>query len=618
MSWVLRTGEGVPSPRYSHSGTVVNGKFYVFGGTDGPQFMADLFVYDFEQRAWSAPLTLGGNKKPTPRQRHSMVFVPPNKLVMFGGAKGGTFLNDLYVFNTENNGWAKPLTKGKMPSPRFGHAATTTPGRMWVFGGHDGTETLNDMYYLDLEGGKWVQVLSTGTPPPPGPNYSAVTVGSNLLFLGGELQDLHFFDFDKRHWTQRLATGTVPEARTRHAIVQVGGEVFMFGGLASTGVLNDLYCLTPETNLWTRVDVVGECPGPRMGHCMGVHNKRVFLFGGSQRASGGDKPLCFNDFYEFNPDAVMNWNQPATRGTAPRERCGHSCSVIPEKGIAVIFGGDSRATCLSDVNILDYKTMAWVSLPSFKNPPPALVGHTAVNVHTKIFIWGGGDTRECFADLWTVDVGHSAWTWQMLKQKGRVPTPRVGHAACCIGNTMYIVGGYVSREGYTMDVYCLDLRSLTWTAVAAAVPEGETPPDPRLGHAVVAYKDTIYMYGGSANSQALTDMWMLDTRSFLWMPIQAKGVNPGPRFGHTMTLFENKIFLFAGGTALNRDNELFIFEIATKIWTNPKVSGRKPTARSRHTAAAIGDDLLVFGGGPDTKAYILVRSGADFGRNDDS
>lgn len=70
MTWVrpIVTGED-PSARVSTTGCMVDSKIYYFGGYDGYTWMNDIHVFDVENNSWNRVQT--NEDKPRPRCRHT-------------------------------------------------------------------------------------------------------------------------------------------------------------------------------------------------------------------------------------------------------------------------------------------------------------------------------------------------------------------------------------------------------------------------------------------------------------------------------------------------------------------------------------------------------------------
>lgn len=155
-----------------------------------------------------------------------------------------------------------------------------------------------------------------------------------------------------------------------------------------------------------------------------------------------------------------------------------------------------------------------------------------------------------------------------------VPAPRAGHTAVCIGEHVWLFGGY-GGNGYSRrdfgDVHRFHIPSQTWSAVKAsgaplsesassdpqspAVGQASTPLA-RSGHSAVAVGDLMIIHGGWSVSGAFQDTWALDTTTLIWRRIttslDAAGAGPATRWGHAMVAVPAvpnwQVFAFGGNT----------------------------------------------------------------------
>lgn len=101
-----------------------------------------------------------------------------------------------------------------------------------------------------------------------------------------------------------------------------------------------------------------------------------------------------------------------------------------------------------------------------ENPPPVPPprrAHTAVLYRGRIWVFGGGNGTQALNDLWTLEVGHTAavekMKWELVVTKGvkgKAPSPRGYHTANLVGNVMVVMGGSDGKECFS-DIWCLNL-----------------------------------------------------------------------------------------------------------------------------------------------------------------
>ncbi len=147
-SWDLLTPGGtIPSARMNQAMAfdVVNGRYYLFGGTTGVADAATTYHYSFATNLWTASAVGGA---PAARSHHGMVYDSVRaRLVLFGGVSGGTLFGDTWEYNpaAPATGWVQitptdPEGDGN-PAARLGHVMfyDLQRGRTVLFGGSTST-----------------------------------------------------------------------------------------------------------------------------------------------------------------------------------------------------------------------------------------------------------------------------------------------------------------------------------------------------------------------------------------------------------------------------------------------------------------------------------------------
>lgn len=231
-----------------------------------------------------------------------------DRVVVFGGNHGRTYMNDLHVLDVEFEG--KPVLRwhaiarqadddhatGKWPAPRAHHTATLVGQTIWIFGGLSSLafrDEMSDVWALDLCSGEWsCPQLSKPLRPAARHGHTAIAVGEKLVVYGGTnistlFDDVWEFDTILLCWRRvnaRLADAAPgaattdadaperPAGRHFHSATHIGlGKMVVHGGRSADEVFRDVLVLDLESELW-HVITPSSSPGdvgeikPRAGH----------------------------------------------------------------------------------------------------------------------------------------------------------------------------------------------------------------------------------------------------------------------------------------------------------------------------------------------------------------
>eukprot|EP01113_Clastostelium_recurvatum_P006019 TRINITY_DN1271_c0_g1_i1.p1 TRINITY_DN1271_c0_g1~~TRINITY_DN1271_c0_g1_i1.p1 ORF type:complete len:458 (-),score=145.85 TRINITY_DN1271_c0_g1_i1:121-1494(-) len=188
-------GDAPPS-RTNHAAAAVGTKMYIFGGNNNSaagtyQVLDDFHCLDTETLTWHNMTATTQGTRPAHRSGHTLTAIG-TKLYLFGGGvwrpdEWVNKYNDIHVFDTRTNTWAKPECEGTVESSTF--AISYAVGRfLFVFGGGSKPKqcVTNDVYMLDTSSFTWTQPsFEENTKPQPRDMGTACVVGSNVYFLGG-------------------------------------------------------------------------------------------------------------------------------------------------------------------------------------------------------------------------------------------------------------------------------------------------------------------------------------------------------------------------------------------------------------------------------------------------
>ena len=334
----------------------------------------------------------------------------------------------------------------------------------------------------------------------------------------------------------RLMTGVagiVPRPRWGHSFTAVGDAIYLFGGTTADGnTSNDVFEFLPKYNTFEPIHMRGEATSSA------VEGNSASAVSAAPAAAGG---------------GALRINSDATE--PPSARCHHT-AVAYQGRYLVIFGGQSArgSVLLNDVHILDTRRRTWrhcssessafspVGIAPNKNEPTGRYGHSAVVIGTKMYVFGGkaikrGDEASTSSNTNAVTAAAAAtntaslgtslsndvyvFCLRTLQWKKRIhvsasstaaatagadgsaaaaaPARRLHHAACAIGDVMYVNGGEAAAGQLLADTWALDVGARAWRLVHSAP---HCPP--RSRHALFGCGEALLAVAGLAGGSGLS------------------------------------------------------------------------------------------------------------------
>ncbi|KAL6746870.1 hypothetical protein V8C86DRAFT_1437567 [Haematococcus lacustris] len=162
-------------------------------------------------------------------------------------------------------------------------------------------------------------------------------------------------------------------------------------------------------------------------------------------------------------------------------------------------------------------------------------------------------------------------------------------------------------------------KELSWVQLpTAATGSSEARrPCPRYEHGAALVGHRLYVVAGNYAGRYLSDMWVLDTLSLQWSPLQPQRspsrqadatpsptapvelVSLPPIAGHTVTVWGSKLYIMGGhakGRAQTLGLPVYVYDTADNTLVALDTDGRAPCARGGHSATLINGRVWVFGG----------------------
>jgi N-acetylneuraminic acid mutarotase len=273
---------------------------------------------------------------------------------------------------------------------------------------------------------------------------AATAIGNTYYLVGGRrIQPTESFDLATRTWT-KLAT---PPLEMHHfQAVAYKGEIYVMGaftgGYPREKPVPNIWIFNPASKQWRKGP---DIPTDRQRGAAGVfvYNDKIYMVAGITDGHWDGHVAWFD---VFDP-ASGQW---AKMPDAPRARDHFQAAVINDK-LYVAGGRRSSARTqqvfeltVAAVDVFDFKSQRWTTLPADKNLPTLRAGCSSVVLGDHVLIIGGesGSQTKAHSECEGFNTKKQIWeTFPPLK------TGRHGTQAVNINNKLYIAAGCANRGG---------------------------------------------------------------------------------------------------------------------------------------------------------------------------
>ncbi|KAJ8290474.1 hypothetical protein GJAV_G00013300 [Gymnothorax javanicus] len=219
---------------------------------------------------------------------------------------------------------------------------------------------------------------------------------------------------------------------------------------------------------------------------------------------------------------------------------------------------------------------------------------------TAILIGGeaGGHSR-CRDSLWKLEIENNFWFPMNSSTTGPAPPCSRGHSATYDPESklIYVYGGLTEDQRYG-DIYVLNTLTWKWKLIAA---RGSVPT--LANHSATIYKKELFVFGGVQPSGApggktcSNALYIFNPEFELWYLPIVEGDKPLPRFGHSCILLSNKLMIFGGRKTAAYLNDLHILDLGFMEYTAVKYESMPPLPRGFHAAVPVSDNRMLISGG---------------------
>jgi len=293
-------------------------------------------------------------------------------------------------------------------------------------------------------------------------------------------------------------TDVVPTERHEAAFVGVGDKIYLLGGRGEKP--NNIY--NTNTNTWSE----GAQPPVEMHHLQPVvYNKKIYVMGAMTGPYPGETPIP--NIYIYHPKEDR-WEKSTP---IPADRQRGAAGVVLYKGKMYMACGikdGHRGDHKKWLDSFDPKTGQWETLPDAPRPRDHF---QALTVSDKLYLLGGRTTiaadnpfKNTISEVDVYDFKTSKW---MTLPDG-LPTKRAGNYVTLVGNEILVMGGEsFTQEPSHAETEALNINSHNWRTLAPMV-QG------RHGTGAVLIDGKIYVASGSGNRGGGPELTTLEYFSF--------------------------------------------------------------------------------------------------------
>ena len=173
-------------------------------------------------------------------------------------------------------------------------------------------------------------------------------------------------------------------------------------------------------------------------------------------------------------------------------------------------------------------------------------------------------------------------TWRAC---GQGPSVKNATAVCIREEQLVVIGGFSGLDN-TIEVHLQTQRGGEWHGVQTS---GEEVPSPRNGHcAVYVGESRILVMGGWLGDRVCTDVFCLDTRTWVWEKWPVSLV-----CNLSVAIFSNGVvYVFRGGDGQQYYNDVFAIDVEARCITEVCVSGTPPSPRANASGVLVRDDVF--------------------------
>ena len=241
-----------------------------------------------------------------------------------------------------------------------------------------------------------------------------------------------------------------------------------------------------------------------------------------------------------------------------------------------VFGGytgdiysNSNLRNKNDLHEYKFTTSQWINWEEriTGDLPPARSAHGAAVYDNCLWIFAGYDGHTRLNDMWYINLLDSQPQWKAVEQTGDNPPTCCNFPVAVVEDSMFVFSGQ-SGAKITNKLYQFHFRERQWVRIRTEhLVQASAPPQRRYGHTMVAYRRSLYVYGGATDGilDNIVHCFDVDTRTWSVIPPAEGSEVPCGRVFHSAAVWNNRMYIFGGtiDSLSSRSGDLFRFGFST-------------------------------------------------------
>ncbi|KAH9420509.1 Kelch domain-containing protein 10 [Dermatophagoides pteronyssinus] len=333
------------------------------------------------------------------------------------------------------------VVKGLCPLARSGHRIVSDEHYVYLFGGFNpdivasarvpddeqwkrSKPLFKELWRYSKLTQTWQYLRCGGTAPVElaspcalllGPNRLMIYGGSGMPFGSASSNKMYICDLERLHWSQvvyenqstSIEDGVdvsfdnqqnqidteIPEPAYGQAICfdQENDLIYVCGGTTGFDYSLNLHEFNLQTRKWRLLSHTPQSIEPRYRHEMALYQRKLFIIGGgtSGQSFAMDKIPVFDlNVEKWSVVDTKPWQQSGQEQIYPAPRYSHDCGQIGR--LIYVVGGADQHQAFADCWSLDLETLQWTKHVGCSLPQPCYFHSATVSPNDgEMFVFGG-------------------------------------------------------------------------------------------------------------------------------------------------------------------------------------------------------------------------------------